>query len=107
MDTLQKRVEIKPVFTIYIPNAFTPDGDNTNDFFTAKGEEITEFNMMIFNRWGEMIFQTNDIQKGWDGSAKNSSSVAQDGVYVYKIMVRDYEAASHNFTGHVTLLAQQ
>jgi gliding motility-associated-like protein len=107
MDTLQKLVEIKPVFTIYIPNAFTPNGDNTNDFFTAKGDEITEFTMMIFNRWGEMIFQTDDIHKGWDGTAKNSTSVAQDGVYVYKIMVRDYEAASHNFTGHVTLLAQQ
>ncbi len=107
LDTMIRDVEIKPVFTLYIPNAFTPDGNNTNDNFTAKGDEITDFNMMIFNRWGEMIFQTDDIQNGWDGRANNGSEVAQDGVYVYKIVVKDYEERHHAYTGHVTLLSQK
>jgi gliding motility-associated-like protein len=107
MDTISKDVEIMPVFTLYIPNAFTPDGNNTNDYFTAKGDEITEFKMMIFDRWGEMIFQTNDIQTGWDGTANNGSKVAEDGVYVYKITVKDYEYKSHAYVGHVTLLNEE
>jgi gliding motility-associated-like protein len=107
MDTIVKRIEVRPVFTIYIPNAFTPDGNNTNDFFTAKGDEISEFKMMIFDRWGEMIYQTEDIQTGWDGKANHGSEIAQNGVYVYKITVRDFESKYHDFTGHVTLLTQK
>ncbi|MCW3105059.1 MAG: hypothetical protein JWO09_3499 [Bacteroidetes bacterium] len=107
MDTIVRKIEVRPVFTIYIPNAFTPDGNSTNDYFTAKGSEISEFKMMIFDRWGEMIYQTEDIQTGWDGKANNGSRTAESGVYVYKITVRDFEQRYHDFTGHVTLLTQQ
>ncbi|HEX8514947.1 MAG TPA: PKD domain-containing protein [Bacteroidia bacterium] len=106
-DTANREIEIKPLFTLYIPNAFTPDGNNTNDNFTAKGDEISEFKMMIFDRWGEMIYQTDDIQTGWDGRATNGSDIAQNGVYVYKIVVRDFESRYHDYTGHVTLLTQK
>lgn len=107
IDSVIHKVEIKPVFTIYIPNAFTPDGNNINDYFTAKGDEITDFKMMIFDRWGEMIFQTTDMEKGWDGKANNGSKVAEQGVYVYKIMVKDFAEHPHSYLGHVTLLAQE
>jgi gliding motility-associated-like protein len=107
MDTITRRIEIKPIFTFYIPNAFTPDGNNTNDYFAPKGDEISEFKMMIFDRWGEMIYQTEDIQTGWDGRANNGSKVAETGVYVYKISVKDFEFRNHSFTGHVTLLTQE
>jgi gliding motility-associated-like protein len=107
MDTIIRKIEVRPVFTIYIPNAFTPDGNNTNDYFTAKGSEISEFKMMIFDRWGEMVYQTEDIQTGWDGKANNGSKPAESGVYVYKITVRDFEQRYHDFVGHVTLLTQQ
>ena len=106
-DSIIRKIEVRPVFTIYIPNAFTPDANNTNDYFTAKGSEISEFKMMIFDRWGEMIYQTEDIQTGWDGKANNGSRTAESGVYVYKITVRDFEQRYHDFTGHVTLLTQQ
>ncbi|MBN8556831.1 MAG: gliding motility-associated C-terminal domain-containing protein, partial [Burkholderiales bacterium] len=106
-DSLTMPVEIKPVFTIYIPNAFTPDGNGTNDFFTAKGQEITEFRMMIFNRWGELIFETDNIEKGWDGRANGGDDIAQDGVYVYKIEVRDFRNKYYDYMGHVTLLASR
>ncbi len=57
--------------TIYFPNAFTPNGDGKNEIFTAYGEEITYFNLKIFNRWGTMIFETRDMEHGWDGKYKN------------------------------------
>lgn len=106
-DSLTIPVEIKPIFTIYIPNAFTPDGSGINDFFSAKGQEISEFRMMIFNRWGDLIFETNDLAKGWDGRANGGTEIAQDGVYVYKIEVRDFQSKYHDYMGHVTLLANR
>lgn len=104
-DSISKVVEILPVFTLYIPNAFTPDGNGNNDYFAPKGVEISEFSMMIFDRWGEMIFHTDDLSKGWDGTANNANRIAEQGVYVYKIVVRDFADKRHNYTGHVTLLA--
>lgn len=104
-DSVSKEIEILPVFTLYIPNAFTPDEDGTNDLFMPKGVEVSEFNMMIFDRWGEMIFQTDDLMKGWDGKANNGDKIAQQGVYVYKIAVRDFSQKYHGYTGHITLLA--
>ena len=104
-DSVSLQVEVLPIFTLYIPNAFTPDGNGTNDFFMPKGVEISEFTMMIFDRWGELIFQTDDLDKGWDGKANNGDKVAQQGVYVYKIAVRDFSQKYHDYTGHVTLLA--
>jgi len=106
-DSLSIPVEIKPEFTLYIPNAFTPDGNGHNDYFTAKGAEINEFKMMIFDRWGELIYETDNISKGWDGSANGGSKISQTGVYVYKIMVKDFRNKQHNYTGHVTLLASE
>jgi gliding motility-associated-like protein len=106
-DSVRHTVEVRPEFTIYIPNAFTPDANGSNDIFTAKGDEITEFRMMIFDRWGELIFTTDDMTRGWDGTANGASRIAENGVYVYKITVRDFEHRYHDFTGHVTLLSYQ
>ncbi len=104
-DSIAMEIEVTPVFTLYIPNAFTPDGNGNNDFFMPKGVEISEFTMMIFDRWGELIFQSNDLETGWDGKANNGDKIAQQGVYVYKIVVRDFSQKHHDYTGHVTLLA--
>lgn len=106
-DSISMPVEIKPEFTLYIPNAFTPDGNGLNDYFTAKGTEINEFKMMIFDRWGEKIFETDNIYKGWDGTANGGSKMSENGVYVYKILVKDFHNKQHDYTGHVTLLASE
>lgn len=58
-------------FTLYIPDAFTPNNDKLNDIFEPKGEGITKYHLMIFNRWGDMIFESNNINTGWDGKFKN------------------------------------
>ena len=70
--------------SIYVPNAFTPNGDGKNEIFKVKGAHIDDFEMLIFNRWGEVIYQSNDIGEGWNGTYLGNQ-VQQD-VYVYKIL---------------------
>ena len=103
-DSIVKTVEVKPEFTFYIPNTFTPNGDNLNDNFTGKGEEITEFDMTIFDRWGNKIFQTNDMIKGWDGRANGGTNIAQQDVYVYQVNLKDVSGKPHFYEGQVNLV---
>jgi len=103
-DTVIAELLIDPHFNFYIPNAFTPDGNGRNDIFTAVGEAIDEFSMLIFNRWGELIYETSNLEKGWDGSAKGGSEISMEGVYVYKIRIKDWQGINHKFIGHVSLL---
>ncbi len=95
---------IQPQFTIWIPSAFTPNAYGRNDYFTAKGIGISQFYMMIFDRWGNQIFTTNDINRGWDGRANGGSEVALEDVYVYKIQVTDIFNQQHSYIGSVTLI---
>jgi gliding motility-associated-like protein len=101
-------VEIAPDFALYIPNAFTPDGNNVNDIFQPVGVGIDEENyrMDIFDRWGENIFTSNNFRKGWDGSVKGSSKTAPQGVYTYKLMVKDTQGNKHPYVGHVTVIRE-
>ena len=95
---------IDPDFVFYIPNAFTPDGDGINDTFTGKGVFIKEFEMLIFDRWGDMIFKTTDIHNPWDGKANNGNEMAQRDVYVYAVTVTDLKMVKHRYKGIVTLV---
>jgi gliding motility-associated-like protein len=88
---------------IFIPNSFTPDEDNLNDVFTPKGTGISEFSMLIYNRWGELIFETNDIDIGWDGT-DYKRQVVPNGVYLYKIDYRFFTGERETKTGSVTLI---
>jgi gliding motility-associated-like protein len=83
-DTASMAVELKPVTELYIPNSFTPNTDFTNEVFRAYGENIREFEMMIFNRWGELIFRSADINFGWDGYYKGEE--CKQDVYIYKVI---------------------
>jgi gliding motility-associated-like protein len=103
-DTVTEPLEIIPEFTVFIPNAFTPNADGTNDVFYVYGEEITTFEMMIFDRWGNKIYESDDMNEGWDGRANGGSAIAQQDVYVYKVMLEDFEGKKHKFDGHVSLL---
>ena len=85
IDSIVKTVEVKPEFTFYVPNTFSPNGDHVNDVFSGKGIEITEYTMQIFDRWGELIYETAELEKGWDGTAKGGSEISPEGVYVYKV----------------------
>ena len=87
---------------IYIPNAFTPNGDDLNDTFGISGNGISDFTMRIFNRWGEMIFETNDVNYHWDGT--HEGRVVQNDVYVYQIYAMGTEEGVIQKTGKVTVL---
>jgi gliding motility-associated-like protein len=89
----------------YIPNAFTPNGDGLNDKFRILGlppENITRFNLKVFNRWGQMIFQTNDILEAWDGSL--NGEVCPEGVYPWVIYYEDNSKTKVSNKGTVTLV---
>lgn len=100
-------VEIEDVLEPYIPNAFTPNGDDKNDvfFMSTNIPTITDFEMLIYDRWGQLVFSTQDPYEPWLGSKNNSGAVLASGVYVYRIR---YEVArlqtKKEMMGHVTLL---
>mgnify|MGYP000061534125 CR=1 FL=1 len=90
--------------TIFIPNAFSPDGNELNQYFQIEGNKIdpSDFSMQIFNRWGELIFLSNSIDTHWNGTYNGLKS--PDGVYVWKIKYRDLNGIDYEEYGHVTLL---
>ena len=103
VDSIRGTVIITPDYSFYIPNAFTP-GSSTglNTTFQGYGTGIIQYEMTIFNRWGEEIFSTVDLNKPWDGTF-NGSDVKQD-VYVYEIKITDQNHQAHKYAGKVSLL---
>lgn len=103
-DSVRKKIEIEP-FPFYVPNAFTPDYNQYNQYFgpvfalTPSGYDIK-----IFDRWGEIVFESTDPDEMWDGTYNNLKS--QDGVYTWKIVFSpcDSSHGQEMHTGHVTLL---
>ena len=89
---------------LFLPNTFTPNHDGVNDIFSGIGTDITYFNMRIFNRWGAMIFETADMEKGWDGSYKGE--IVPDGIYCYVIRYSTPSSFDQQFKkeGYVLLL---
>lgn len=92
----------------YIPNSFTPDGDMYNQVFKpvfTAGFDIYQYNMLIFNRWGEVVFETNNLDFGWDGSYGLSGADALPGSYTYTINIKVPENDNRVIiTGHVNLI---
>ena len=106
-DTAYGFVPIRPYFTFYIPNAFTPRKNDINDVFAPKGDgfDFDTYKMVIYDRWGNLVFQTNDMTKGWNGNSHTSGQPAPNGVYVYKIEIREPIGFEPKiYYGHVTLL---
>jgi gliding motility-associated-like protein len=88
---------------IYVPNTFTPDNNGDNDYFFPKGGNIVEYEMMIFNRWGELIFESDNFNDRWDGTYANGLP-CPDGTYVWKIIYEDVMGNREEIVGHVNLL---
>ena len=87
---------------IYVPNTFTPNNDGINDVFEIKGEYINNFNLWIFNRWGEQIYYTDTQNDFWDGTYMNEDCKID--VYVWKIEYLDARNNLGKLKGHVNLL---
>ena len=103
-DTSYQTIIIEPDFAFFIPNSFSPNDDGINDNFSGKGIFISKYQMMIFDRWGNLIFFTDDINKTWDGKANYGTGIAQTDVYVYVIKLTDINKKKHEYKGIVKLL---
>ena len=102
MDTVFHTIYIELGFTLYIPNAFTPDNDGLNDFFFPKVIEFSDFEMEIYNRWGEKIYHTLELDKPWGGNSNNG--IMENGIYAYKISVKDLRNRTYHYAGNVVLI---
>ena len=99
------RQKFEPDFSIFIPNAFTPDGDGLNDIFKAQGEFIAEFEIRIFDRWGQLVYHSTDITEGWDGEAADESShTAQDHIFNYRYVAKSWTGEIDEGVGVIHML---
>jgi gliding motility-associated-like protein len=104
LDSTQQTITIAPDFMFYIPNSFSPNDDGINDTFIGKGIFVKEYEMSIFDRWGNLIYKTDSIDKPWDGKANMGNQLAQEDVYVYVVKITNFKLEKHNFRGTVTLI---
>ena len=104
-DTVFSDVVIVPYTTLFVPNTFTPNGDGKNDIFFAYGDYVEDFHMYIFDRWGNLIFESTDMTKGWDGKVQGHPTTCQIDTYVWKITFSEkYNGFYHRMIGHVNLI---
>ncbi len=101
-DTAVRQIFVEPRTTMYLPNAFTPNGDETNDVFKPVIFDVTEYEFLIFNRWGQVIFETNNTSEGWDG--KINGKLAPDNVYLWKVKYRNHKSIMEEHVGHFSLI---
>lgn len=107
-DTLVSFVDIKPDFTYYLPNAFTPNDDGKNDGYRGVGElfAITNFQMQIWSRWGELMFETTDPTEAWNGRKNNTGTMAANGVYVSYVTLTGPRGEKYEYKGFATVVRQ-
>ncbi len=105
-DTMAKVIDVLPIVTLHMPNAFTPNNDTKNDLFLGKGdlEGIKSYNLQVYNRWGEMIFQTLDPYEGWNGQKDNNGERSPIGAYAYKVLYVDPRGQERELKGTITLI---
>jgi gliding motility-associated-like protein len=101
-DDAATQLDVKLPENIYVPNAFTPNGDNVNDNFSVASYNIEDFRINIFNRWGHLIYTSTDPYFQWDGSY-NGVKVS-NGVYVFSVDAKGMFGTNFNLTGTVTVL---
>jgi gliding motility-associated-like protein len=98
-------IEIEPEFTFHVPNAFSPNQDDINETFMPTGIGLeTDFVMYIYDRWGDLIFESTSVNEPWNGKANNGTDLAQQDVYIWVVEAKDHNQAKHKFVGHVTLI---
>jgi gliding motility-associated-like protein len=104
-DTVSNNVPVISDVLIYAPNTFTPDDDEYNQGWKVfmQGIDIYQFNLVIFNRWGEIMWESNDVEVPWDGTY--GGKPAPEGMYVWQIRTRNpYDDNVYTYNGHVNLI---
>jgi gliding motility-associated-like protein len=101
-DTVCQNIVARVAQSLDVPNAFTPNGDGINDKIFVRGYGITKMTWRIYNRWGQMVFETNDRTEGWDGTYKGSKQPKE--VYHYALSVQYADNTKEEKKGDITLL---
>jgi gliding motility-associated-like protein len=103
-----EQIIISPVFNdcytphAWLPNIFSPNQDGINDIFKVRGQGIIQMELMIYNRWGELLFETSNQETGWNGKFNNN--LVEPGVYTYYLNIRFNDNTYYQHTGNVTVV---
>ena len=100
-DTLVKMVEVQSDFAIYVPEVFTPNGDQVNEKFMAITRGVSLFEMSIYNRWGARVFYCKDAREGWDGRLDDTDCMSD--TYTWLITATSLRGEQKQLSGPVTL----
>lgn len=103
-DTATITVQVVPNYSLYIPNAFTPNRDQINDRLEFFAEGIEQFKITIYNRRGQVMFQTESPLESWNGTYLNTGEECPQDVYVFEAELKDYYRKNHNVRGRITLI---
>ncbi|MDX1350406.1 MAG: PKD domain-containing protein, partial [Putridiphycobacter sp.] len=105
-DTSRQTITVQDIITLYVPNSFTPEESTTNSVFQpviTSGVDPYNFRLLIFNRWGDIVFESRDYTKSWDGKFNNE--IVEQGAYVWQIDFKEtMSSKEHVYRGHVTVL---
>jgi gliding motility-associated-like protein len=102
IDSIQKPITIEDEYYVYVPNAFTPDGERFNTYFCISTIGVKSGEILIFNRWGELVFESKDLNFQWDGTY--NGTLIQDGTLSWKLNYTTNSGRTKKITGHITLL---
>lgn len=99
-----RHIVIVEGFLFYAPNSFTPNQDGTNDIWFPVMNGVDTFQIQVYNRWGEVVYESTEPDEPWIGNVKGGDHYAQDGIYIYSVKLHDLLGYPHEFIGHVSLL---
>ena len=102
IKSVSNTISVERPYTLYIPNAFSPDGDGINDYFKIWGQGISDFEIEIYNRWGQMVFKSNNIEEQWDG--KFNDKISPSGTYVFRVKSKNLNNEEYLESGTVSLV---
>ncbi len=102
--TAYQTIIINQAFKIYIPNAFSPNNDLYNDYFLPIVDGVQEYDLRIYDRFGNRAFSADKTDEAWDGKVSNGTEYAVAGHYVYNIIIIDFNGKKRTFQGGVTLI---
>ena len=103
VDTVIYKVSVQEEIAVFYPNSFSPNGDGKNDSFQPLGASLEDYEMTIWDRWGELIYYGSS-KSAWNGMIRNTSSPAQEGVYIFRIDLKEAKFVDKVVTGRVTLV---
>ena len=85
-----------------MPTGFSPNGDNNNDMLYIFGGDVKQLHFVVYNRWGQIVFETKDQTIGWDGT--HNGKMVQSGVYAYKLIITNSKGVATSTSGNLTVI---